>query len=245
MPTHIYIKARGTIPPIEPELEIEEDATIDDLKKLIKKKLATHKAGTLPCPLMAALPAESITLYIYNRSSDDYLQQLGSRKILDNPMPEHFNGAPGTDPEHPLFFDYDLPEDWPPVEVLTNPKVTACNTSASLPPEMDTSEGIRYYVKARGTVPHIDPVFYIQEHYTISDLRSMIKQVLVGRDPALYTSMPETDITVYVYNRISDDYLPQMKDRRLLHNCMPEHFSQPPGCDPEHPVFFDYIRSDQ
>ena len=127
---------------------------------------------------MAALPAESITLYIYNRSSDDYLQQLGSRKILDNPMPEHFNGPPGSDPEHPLFFDYDLPEDWPPVEVLTNPKVTACNTSASLPPEMDTSEGIRYYVKARGTVPHVDPVFYIQEHYTI-------RHVVSRRSPAI------------------------------------------------------------
>ena len=34
MPTHIYIKARGTIPPIEPELEIDEDATIESLPLL-------------------------------------------------------------------------------------------------------------------------------------------------------------------------------------------------------------------
>lgn len=240
MSTNIYVKARGTIPPVDPLVTIEADTTISDLKKLIKKKLARHEAGTLPCPLMAALPAESITIYIYNRISDDYLTQCETRKVLDNPLPQHFAEPPGTDAEHPLFFDYNLPEDWPPLDVLTDPKVTACNTQASLPPTLDTSDSIKFYCKARGTIPQVDPCFYVKDHYTISDLQSLIKQLLVRNDASL-SSLPETSINVYLYNKISDDYLAQMGDRRLLDNPLPQHFTEPPGTDLEHPLFFDYM----
>mmetsp|Transcript_10437 Transcript_10437/g.18398 ORF Transcript_10437/g.18398 Transcript_10437/m.18398 type:complete len:245 (-) Transcript_10437:1326-2060(-) len=241
MPTNIYVKARGTIPPVDPLVEIEDDMTISDLKCVIKKKLTRHKAGTLPCPLMAALPVESIVIYVYNRSSDDYLTQKDGRRVLDNPLPEHFAEAPGTTPETPLFFDYDLPEDWPPVEVLTDPKLTPCNTMPALPPGLEKDDGgsIKFFCKARGTIPQVDPCFYIKEHYTISDLQSLIKQMLVRTNTDL-AAVQEEDIAIYLYNKISDDYLVQVRDRRLLENPLPEHFALPPGCDMEHPLFFDY-----
>ena len=42
------------------------------------------------------------------------------------------------------------------------------------------------------------------------------------------------------YSCPQDDYLVQVRDRRLLENPLPEHFALPPGCDMEHPLFFDY-----
>ena len=85
MPTHIYIKARGTIPPIEPELEIEEDATIESLPLL-----SYH---------FAPIPPHSCALvqggYQWDGVGGGLVELLVSATKRQNPN-HKVNGAPPT-----------------------------------------------------------------------------------------------------------------------------------------------------